>query len=116
MRGECQLPIELSELLFSETNKYASQKENQPHIGPEKTEIKVIYCSDYSAWNIDLPRLSMYWEITEDIHNSIVTSLFIRSRFNEVLKNLHLADNDNFHNSERLAKVHPLIEMVNKNF
>ena len=26
--GECQLPIELSELLFSETNKYVSQKEN----------------------------------------------------------------------------------------
>ena len=58
----------------------------------------------------------MYWEMTEDIHNSIATSLFTRSRFNEVLKNLHLADNDNFHNKERLAKVHPLIEMVNKNF
>ena len=106
VRGECQLPIELSELLFSETSKYASQKENHT-LDLKKQKLRSFIAVVILRGYIDLPRLSMYWEMTEDIHNSIVTSLFTRSRFSEVVKNLHLADNDNFHNSERFAKVHP---------
>ena len=93
MRSECQLPIELSELLFSETSKYASQKENHT-LDLKKQKLRSFIAVVILRGYIDLPRLSMYWEMTEDIHNSIATSLFTRSRFNEVVKNLHLADND----------------------
>lgn len=52
--------------------------------------------------------------MTGDNHNSIVIALFTINRFNEILKNLLLADNDNLDNSDKFAKVHPLIEMLNK--
>lgn len=57
----------------------------------------------------------MYWKMTEDNHNRIVTSLFTRNKFNEVLKNVHLADNDNLDNNHKFVKVYPLIEILNKN-
>ena len=60
---------------------------------------------------IDLPQRSVYWEMTEDSHNSIITTSFTRKRFNEVFKNLHLADNDSLDNSDKFVKVRSLIEM-----
>ena len=64
---------------------------------------------------IDLPRCHMYWKMTEDSHSSTVTSSLTRNRFNGVLKNLHLPDNDNLNNSDKFAKVRSLIQMFNKN-
>ena len=42
---------------------------------------------------VDLPRQPMYWEHNEDNHNTTVSSLLSRNRFDETMQNLHLADN-----------------------
>ena len=52
--------------------------------------------------------------MTEGTHNSFITTLYTRKRFNKVLNNLHLADNDNLDNSGKFAKVLLLTEMLKK--
>ena len=101
---------EISDHACRETNKYASQKGNHTLKGGKqelRSFITVLILSGY----IDLTRRSMYWEMTKDSHNNIATTLFTKNRFNKVLQDLHLADNDNI----KFAMVRSLIEMVNKN-
>ena len=43
----------------------------------------------------DLPRRPMYCDHNEDTHN-ITVSLLSQNRFDEIMKNLHLADNSFF--------------------
>lgn len=100
MKDECQSHIELFELLFSD--------KIFDHVW---VFIAVLILSGY----IHLPQDPLCWEMTENTHDSTVTSLFTRNRFNEVFKNLHLADNDNLDNSDKFAKVCPIIEVLNKN-
>ena len=52
--------------------------------------------------------------MTEGTHNSFITTLYTRKRFNKGLNNLHLADNDNLDNSGKFVKVLLLIEILKK--
>ena len=63
---------------------------------------------------MDLPRRPRYWEHSEDAHNTTVSSLLSRNRFDEIMQNLHLADNSNLDKEDRLAKVRPLIDKLNE--
>ena len=63
---------------------------------------------------LDLPRQPMYWEHNEDTHNAIVSSLLSRNRFDEIMQDLHLADNSNLDKEDKFAKVRPLINKVNE--
>ena len=105
---------EIFDHVCRETNRYAAQKGNHT-LNFDKQELRSFIAVLTLSGHIDLPRHSMYWEMTQDSHNSIVTALFTRKRFNEVLNNLHLADNDNLGNGDKFAKVRPLIQMLNKN-
>ena len=56
-----------------------------------KAFITILLVSGY----VNLPRRPMYWEHNEDNHNTTVSPLLSRNRFNETMQNLHLADNSN---------------------
>ena len=62
-----------------------------------KAFIAILLVSGY----VDLPRRPMYWEHNEDTHNTTVSSLSW-NRFNELMQNLHLADNSNLDKEDTL--------------
>ena len=67
-----------------------------------------------------LPRRPMYWERSDDTHNSVVSRLMSKNRFDLIMQNLHLADNANLDQNDKFAKVDRLIKYMNdyclKNF
>ena len=75
-----------------------------------KAFIVILLVSGY----VDLARRPMYWEHNEDTHNATLSSLLSRNRFDEVMQNLHLADNSNLDKQDKFAKVRPLIDKLNE--
>ncbi|CAB3254043.1 unnamed protein product [Arctia plantaginis] len=53
-----------------------------------------------------LPRRRRYWESNEDTHNILV----VKSRY------FHVADNTALPENDKMAKVRPLIDMLNAKF
>ena len=56
----------------------------------------------------------MYWEHNGDTYSSTVSSLLSRNRFDEIMQNLHLADNSNLDKEDKFAKVKPLTDKLNE--
>ena len=98
--------------ICKETNAYAAQKGNHTFkIEPNELNLflAVLLLSGY----IPYPRRFMYWEMSSDSRNSIVASMFTRNRFLDVLKYLHLADNNNLNPIDKFSKVNALFKMIN---
>ena len=105
---------EIVNLICKETNSYAAQKGNHSFkLDPKefKSFIAVLLLRGY----IPYPRRSMYWEMRDDSRNSIVTSLFTRNKFLNVLRYIHLADNNNLDTNDKFAKVQPPSKILNGN-
>ena len=75
-----------------------------------KAFIAILLVSSY----VELPRRAVYWEHNEDTHNTTVSSLLSPNRLDEIMQNLHLADNSNLKKEDKVAKVRPLIDLVNE--
>ena len=74
--------------------------------------IAILLRSGYSV----VPRRQMMWQRSEDVHSSAVSQLKNRDRFDEILRYLHHADNNNLAACDKLAKVRPFYEMINERF
>ena len=72
--------------------------------------IAILLVSGY----VDLPRRPMYWEHNENTHNTTVSSLLSRNRFDEIMQNLYLADNSNLDKEDKFAKMRPLTNKLNE--
>lgn len=72
----------------------------------------ILILSGYSP----VPRRRMYWENNEDTRNILVTKCMSRNRFEEILRYFHVADNTNLAPNDKMAKVRPLFDMLNKTF
>ena len=75
-----------------------------------KPIITILLVSGY----VDLPRQPFYQKHNEDTQNTIVSSLLSHNRFDEIMQNLHLADNSNLDKEDKFAKVRPLIDKLNE--
>lgn len=66
----------------------------------------------------ELPSLSHYWKVDQDLSVPIVSSTMPRNRFAQILSNLHMADNTAVpnDNKDKLYKVRPLITAMNVNY
>ena len=115
-----ELPVSLFEKFFTddikkficgESIRYAISKGNHSftiHTSTLKAFIAILQVCGY----VDLPRQPMYWEHNEVTHNTTVSSLLSRNRFDEIMQNLHLADNHD--KEDKFAKVRPLIDKLNE--
>ena len=65
-------------------------------------------------WKPNVLVIPMYWEHNEDTHNTTVSSLLSRNRFDKIIQNLHLADNSNLDKEDKIVKVRPLIDKLNE--
>ena len=63
-----------------------------------------------------LPRRRLYWEPSPDVQNTAVSNAITRNRFEELMANVHVADNDNLAPNDRMAKVRPLFTALNSKF
>ena len=75
-----------------------------------KAFIAILLVSGY----VDLPRRPMCWEHNEDTHNATVSSSLSRNRFDEIMQNLHLADNSNLDKEDKFAKMRPVTNKLNE--
>ena len=75
-----------------------------------KAFIAILLVSGYA----DMRRRLLYWEHNEDTHNTTVSSLLSRNRFDEIMQNLHLAHNSNLNEEDKFVKVRPLIDKSNE--
>lgn len=74
--------------------------------------IGILFLSGY----VPLPRRRMFWEENDDSHNLLVSKSMRRNRFEELFRYLHVADNSNLQEGDKMAKLRPLIESLNKQF
>ena len=102
----------LYEFICSETVRYAHSNGKlnfELSVDELKAYIAILLLSGY----VVLPRRPMYWERSDDTHNSIVSSLMSRNHFDLIMQNLHLADKANLDQNDKFAKVRKLIKYMN---
>ena len=91
------------EYLCQQANLYVSFKGKRT-FSVDKDEkrafIAILLRSCYSV----VPRRQMIWEQSEDVHSNAVSQLKSRDRSDEILRYLHLADNNNLAAGDKLAK------------
>ena len=68
-----------------------------------------------SGYN-NLPGKKCYWDKDGDMGNQLVIDAMRRDRFITIFCYFHCADNNNLDKSDKLAKLRPLIEAVQKKF
>ena len=99
--------------ICKETKTYAAPK-GKHTFKIDSNEVKSFLAVLLLSGYIPYARRSMYREMCLDSRNTIVTSLFTRNRFLNVLQYLHLADNNNPNPSDKFSKVNPLLRMMNE--
>ncbi|XP_009239800.3 piggyBac transposable element-derived protein 1 isoform X1 [Pongo abelii] len=122
LKSEKLNPVELFELFFddetfnlivSETNNYASQKNVSLEVTVQ--EMRCVFGVLLLSGFMRHPRREMYWEIS-DTDQNLVRDAIRRDRFELIFSNLHFADNGHLDQKDKFTKLRPLIKQMNKNF
>ena len=103
------------DMLVEATNLYAKQKGNHTFTtSPDEFRlfVAVLFTSGYNP----LPRRKLYWENTDDVVNIAVCKAMTRNRFDELMKYLHVANNDSLPAEDRFAKIRPMFSALNERF
>jgi len=102
-------------MIVDASNKYAGQKGNHSfNISPEELRLffSVLFTSGYNP----LLRRRMYWEHTDDVRNNAISNAMTRNRFDDIMRFLHVADNENLPTGDKFGKVRPLFSSLNAKF
>jgi len=101
-------------MIVTQSNNYAARKNKNLDMTVEELKcfIGILLLSGY----VEVPRRRMYWQQSEDTHNSLVAAAMTRNRFDEIMSCLHLTDNDRLEKADKFAKVRPLFDELNKAF
>jgi Transposase IS4 len=103
---------EVIEHMTDMSNLYASQHSKQ--LGVTSEEIRLVLAILLISGYVPLVNRRMFWESGEDTHNEAVSSALPLNRFEELLRFLHVCDNNNLDASDKMAKLRPLFDMLNK--
>ena len=90
----------ITKFIFEKSVRYAICKGNHSFT-IDTNMLKAFIATLLVSGYVDLPRRPMYWEHNEDTHNTTVSSLS-RNRFDELMQNLHFADNSNLDKEDTL--------------
>lgn len=108
---EMFIDTEIIEFLVQEASKYALFKNYlDPKVSQEEMKcfIAILILSGYN----DLPSKRMYWEQRLDTRNELVYNAMRRNRFEQILRCVHLASNDNFTQNDKLWKIRPFVNLI----
>ena len=62
------------------------------------------------------PRFHLYWRKDSDVHNEAISDTMTKTRFQEMMRYLHVSDNAKLDPKYKLSKVRPLLCMLNERF
>ena len=96
------------------TNLYAHRDKNKLTFSIDAAEIHVFLAILLLSGYSPRPRTRMYWESNTFVHCSPLTNIMSRNRFEEVMACFHLCDNDNLDRSDKMSKVRPFLNLINK--
>jgi hypothetical protein len=74
--------------------------------------LAVLLLSGYA----DLPSRRMYWETKSDVYNHLVAENMPRNKFDLIHRIIHFNDNANIDKNDKVYKVRPIINHLNKKF
>jgi len=106
---------ELMQLLTENSNKYAMQK-GRHGFQTSPFELRLFLAILFNSGYAPLPRRRLYWEPSADVQNTAVSCAMTRNRFEELMTNIHVSDNNNLPQNDRMAKVRPLFTALNSKF
>ena len=93
---------------------YSTQKDPKSSFEVSVAELKVVIgILLVSGYNV-VPRRRLYRSSESDVRNDLIARAMSRNRFDEILANLHCANNVQLSTSDRFAKVCPLMANLNK--
>ena len=58
----------------------------------------------------------MYWFVEEGFCVALVAKCMLRKRFDDLIRFLHFKDNQNLDHPDKMTKLRPLTEQLNKKF
>ncbi|XP_017472568.1 PREDICTED: piggyBac transposable element-derived protein 3-like, partial [Rhagoletis zephyria] len=111
---ECFFDEELIDIIVEETNRYAAQKNRSQRVN--KTEIKAFLGVLILSGYVCVPRRRMFWERENDSHNVLVAECITRDKFEFILSNIHVKNNEDLDIADRFSKVRPLFDHLNRKF
>jgi len=100
------------ELICRESYVYASQK-GQQNFDLDVLTLKLFVAILLLGGFVLLPRRPMYWKASGNVHNLMVSGAMFRNTFSAIIGNVHFANNNSLHPSNKFAKVCPLLDHVN---
>lgn len=106
---------ELYDYIVQQTNLYSSQKNNHEFF-VSRDDMKLFFGILLLTGYHKLPSERNYWGLDEDLGVPIVARAMPRNRFQEIKRYVHLADNNQLDKSDKMAKVRPLIALLNQKF
>ena len=80
------------------------------NLGDAKRFVSLLSLSDC----IPLSRKAMYWEWSDNAQNIIGRSTMSRNKFDSMMQNFHLENNDRFDVTKKFAKMRELIALINE--
>ncbi|XP_046402080.1 piggyBac transposable element-derived protein 2-like [Ischnura elegans] len=102
-------------MICIETNKYAVQKglsNAEFSVDDLYKYLGVLLLSGYCC----VPFRRMYWETKRDTFHSLVAGSMSRNKFDLIHKCLHFNDNTQIDSTDRIYKVRPVVDHMNKKF
>ena len=104
----------LIELLVTQSNLNSQQNERHFITNPE--EMKAFVGINYVMTVNQLPNIPMYWDCDHFIGISGIQNIFTRGKYQEILQNVHFADNSKHDQTDKDYKIRPIIDHLNKSF
>ena len=104
----------LLELLVDQSNLYAQQ--NGREFKTNIDEMKAFLGINYFMTINKLPTIKSYWECGEYVGNPGIRNVMARTRFEQILRNLHFADNQKDEKIDKAYKVRSIIKHLNDSF
>ena len=92
---------------------YAQQKNNHSFVLSKDDIYKFVGITILTGYH-SLPQQQLYWSKAEDVSVPIVSKCMSRNRFNEIKRFLHCCDNTKLDTKDKMAKVRPLLDLINK--
>ena len=102
------------ELLVLQSNLYSQQ--NGRNLVTNVKEMKASIGVNYFKAINPLPNIPLYWNGYHFIANIGIQNIFTRSRFQEILQNLHFSDNSKQDENSKGYKVRLIINHLNRSF
>lgn len=106
---------EVLNLIIEQSNLYASQKNAATFVLTEsalKNFLGILLISGYHT----LPSMSDYWSTNPTLGIPIVKQIMSRNKFREIKRFLHFSDNNQLDKNDKMAKIRPLMNIMNKKF